>query len=113
MLTEFGVANLIIDSKVKEVPKEDPHNCYVAMVETLNNRLQEKTVEFDKLGLIIIDEAHYNSFRKLFKYFEKQFLLGVTPSWSFSMCHLSKTLSTGSHNSILLPSRSRMWTNFP
>ena len=78
MLTEFGVANLIIDSKVKEVPKEDPHNCYVAMVETLNNRLQEKTVEFDKLGLIIIDEAHYNSFRKLFKYFEKQFLLGVT-----------------------------------
>jgi len=78
MLTEFGVKNMIIDSKVKEVEADDEHMCYVAMVETLNNRLQEKTVEFDKLGLIIIDEAHYNSFRKLFKFFDKQFLLGVT-----------------------------------
>lgn len=78
MLTEFGVPNMIIDSKVKEVEPEDPHMCYVAMVETLNNRLQEKSVEFKNLGLVIIDEAHYNSFRKLFKYFENQFLLGVT-----------------------------------
>ena len=78
MLTEFGVRNMIIDSKVKEVDPEDDHNCYVAMVETLNNRLQDKTVEFKDLGLVIIDEAHYNSFRKLFKYFEKSFLLGVT-----------------------------------
>ena len=78
MLSEFGVANMIIDSKVKEVSADDSHNCYVAMVETLNNRLQEKVVSFDNLGLIIIDEAHYNSFRKLFKYFEQQFILGVT-----------------------------------
>lgn len=78
MLTEFGVPNMIIDSKVKEVEANDSHMCYVAMVETLNNRLQEKTVEFENLGLVIIDEAHYNSFRKLFKYLEKQFLLGVT-----------------------------------
>ena len=78
MLTEFGVRNMIIDSKVKEVSPDDDHNCYVAMVETLNNRLQDKTVEFKDLGLVIIDEAHYNSFRKLFKYFEKSFLLGVT-----------------------------------
>ena len=78
MLSEFGVANMIIDSKVKEVSAADDHNCYVAMVETLNNRLQEKVVSFDNLGLIIIDEAHYNSFRKLFKYFENQFVLGVT-----------------------------------
>jgi len=78
MLTEFGVRNMIIDSKVKEVDPADDHMCYVAMVETLNNRLQDKTVEFQDLGLVIIDEAHYNSFRKLFKYFEKSFLLGVT-----------------------------------
>ncbi len=78
MLSEFGVANMIIDSKVKEVSANDSHNCYVAMVETLNNRLQEKAVAFENLGLIIIDEAHYNSFRKLFKYFEQQFILGVT-----------------------------------
>ena len=78
MLSEFGVPNMVIDSKVKEVSAEDPHMCYVAMVETLNNRMQEKAVEFKDLGLIIIDEAHYNSFRKLFKFFENQFILGVT-----------------------------------
>jgi len=78
MLTEFGVKNMVIDSKVKEVPATDDHQCYVAMVETLNNRLQDGDVVFDNLGLIIVDEAHYNSFRKLFKFFEKQFILGVT-----------------------------------
>lgn len=78
MLSEFNVPNMIIDSKVKEVEADDKHMCYVAMVETLNNRLQEQTVEFKDLGLVIIDEAHYNSFRKLFKFFDKQFLLGVT-----------------------------------
>ena len=78
MLEEFGVSNLVIDSKVKEVQSDDKHMCYVAMVETLNNRLQDKVVNFKDLGLIIIDEAHYNSFRKLFKFFEQSFLLGVT-----------------------------------
>ena len=28
--------------------------------------------------MVVIDEAHYNSFRKLFKFFEGQILLGVT-----------------------------------
>jgi type I site-specific restriction endonuclease len=52
--------------------------CYVAMVETLNNRLQEGTVTLKDVGLVIIDEAHYNSFRKLFRYFEDSIILGVT-----------------------------------
>ena len=30
------------------------------------------------IGLVIIDEAHYNSFRKLFKYFKNSIILGVT-----------------------------------
>jgi len=46
--------------------------------ETLNNRLQEEKVEINNIGLVIIDEAHYNSFRKLFKYFENSAILGVT-----------------------------------
>ncbi|MGB0166885.1 MAG: DEAD/DEAH box helicase [Luteibaculum sp.] len=78
MLEEFGVPNKIIDSKIKSLEQDDPHLCYVAMVETLNNRLQDGAVDFDNVGLIIVDEAHYNSFRKLFKYFEKQVILGVT-----------------------------------
>src|SRR5699024_4062236 len=30
------------------------------------------------VGLVSIDEAHYNSFTKLFKYFKDSFILGVT-----------------------------------
>lgn len=78
MLTEFGVTNKVIDSKVKELPDQDDYMCFVAMVETLKNRLQDELFKVEKIGLVIIDEAHYNSFRKLFKYFEQCFILGVT-----------------------------------
>ncbi len=78
MLSEFGVVNKIIDSNVKEVTNADNFDCYVAMVETLNNRIKENKVEIHDIGLVIVDEAHYNSFRKLFKYFENCFILGVT-----------------------------------
>ena len=78
MLTGFGVNNKIINSEVKELKDQDEFTCFVAMVETLNNRLQEEKVEINNIGLVIIDEAHYNSFRKLFKYFEHATILGVT-----------------------------------
>lgn len=78
MLKEFGVNNKIVNSRVKELEEQNEYMCYVAMVETLNNRLQDEKISFDNLGLVIVDEAHYNSFRKLYKYFESSFLLGVT-----------------------------------
>lgn len=78
MLTEFEVDNKIIDSSVKEVVNEDKYSCFVAMVETLNNRIKEEKADLKDIGLVIVDEAHYNSFRKLFKHFEKCFILGVT-----------------------------------
>ncbi|WP_411030797.1 DEAD/DEAH box helicase [Spongiimicrobium sp. 3-5] len=78
MLHGFGVNNKIINSDVKELKDQDDYMCFVAMVETLNNRLQEEKVEINNIGLVIIDEAHYNSFRKLFKYFENSIILGVT-----------------------------------
>ncbi len=78
MLSEFGVTNKIIDSEVKSLSKKENHQCFVAMVETLNNRLNEEAIEFENIGLVIIDEAHYNSFRKLFKFFKDSFILGVT-----------------------------------
>ncbi|WKX76043.1 DEAD/DEAH box helicase [Zobellia laminariae] len=78
MLKSFGVKNKIINSEVKELNDQHEFMCFVAMVETLNNRLQEEKVEIDDIGLIIIDEAHYNSFRKLFKFFKKSTILGVT-----------------------------------
>jgi superfamily II DNA or RNA helicase len=78
MLADFGVKNKVINSSVKEIPADDDHTCYVAMVETLNNRLNDEKIVLENVGLVIIDEAHYNSFRKLFKYFEKAYVLGVT-----------------------------------
>lgn len=78
MLTNFDVENKVINSHVKELPDQDQYKCFVAMVETLNNRLTDKKLKLDDIGLVIIDEAHYNSFRKLFKFFENCFILGVT-----------------------------------
>lgn len=77
MLSSFGVTNKVIDSKANLDDQED-YSCYVAMVETLNNRLNEEKLDISDVGLVIIDEAHYNSFTKLFKFFENSFLLGVT-----------------------------------
>ncbi len=78
MLTGFNVRNKVINSKVKTLDGHEDYMCYVAMVETLNNRLQDGQMEFNDVGLVIIDEAHYNSFRKLFTYFKNTFILGVT-----------------------------------
>ncbi|MCA0153096.1 DEAD/DEAH box helicase [Winogradskyella vincentii] len=78
VLTGFKVKNKVINSKVKTLPDQEDYKCFVAMVETLNNRLSDKDFELNNVGLVIIDEAHYNSFRKLFKFFENCFILGVT-----------------------------------
>jgi superfamily II DNA or RNA helicase len=77
MLTEFGVVNKVINSTAL-LDDQAEYSCFVAMVETLNNRLQEDKLDISDIGLVIIDEAHYNSFTKLFKFFEKSFILGVT-----------------------------------
>ncbi|MGB0186927.1 MAG: DEAD/DEAH box helicase [Flavobacteriaceae bacterium] len=77
VLTEFGVANKVVDSKAKLDDQKD-YDCFVAMVETLNNRLKDDKLDISDIGLVIIDEAHYNSFTKLFKFFDKAFILGVT-----------------------------------
>ena len=77
MLTEFGVANKVVDSTAN-LDDQSNYNCFVAMVETLNNRLNDDKLDISDIGLVIIDEAHYNSFTKLFKFFEKSFILGVT-----------------------------------
>jgi superfamily II DNA or RNA helicase len=78
VLSGFKVKNKVINSKVKTLPDQDDFQCFVAMVETLNNRLSDNDFELKNIGLVIIDEAHYNSFRKLFKFFEQCFILGVT-----------------------------------
>ena len=78
MLKGFDVKNKVINSSIKELPDQNDYSCFVAMVETLKNRLNDEKLLIDNVGLVIIDEAHYNSFRKLFSYFKKSFILGVT-----------------------------------
>jgi len=77
MLDGFGVTNKVVNSKANLDDQAD-YSCFVAMVETLNNRLNDNMLDISDVGLVIIDEAHYNSFTKLFKFFEKSFILGVT-----------------------------------
>ncbi len=77
VLTDFGVNNKVVDSTAN-LEDQKEFSCFVAMVETLNNRLNDGKLDISDIGLVIIDEAHYNSFTKLFKFFEKSFILGVT-----------------------------------
>jgi len=77
MLTSFGVTNKVVNSKAN-LDDQAAYSCFVAMVETLNNRLNDDKLDISDVGLVIIDEAHYNSFTKLFKFFENSFILGVT-----------------------------------
>ncbi len=77
MLDSFGVINKIVNSTAN-LDDQERYSCFVAMVETLNNRLNDNMLDISDIGLVIIDEAHYNSFTKLFKFFDKSFVLGVT-----------------------------------
>jgi superfamily II DNA or RNA helicase len=78
ILKEFGVENMIISSEVKQLPVNSSYMAFTALVETLNNRLQNQEEFLEDIGLIIVDEAHHNSFRKLFHYFSRSNILGVT-----------------------------------
>ena len=77
MLGEFGVPNKIINSTAN-LDDQDNYHCFVAMVETLKNRLADDKLDISDIGLVIVDEAHYNSFTKIFKFFDNSFILGVT-----------------------------------
>jgi superfamily II DNA or RNA helicase len=77
-LKRTGIKNKVINATVKRLPARDEHPCYVAMVETLRNRLREGTFDPSPVGLVIIDEAHHNSFKKLLGKFPGAIIIGVT-----------------------------------
>ncbi|MGZ3901375.1 MAG: DEAD/DEAH box helicase, partial [Bacteroidia bacterium] len=78
VLAELGISNKVINSEVKELPSQTEYQTFTALVETLNNRLQENDQFLEDIGLVIVDEAHNNSFRKIFHYFNDVNILGVT-----------------------------------
>jgi len=77
-LNAIGVRNKVINSEVKNLNDQEDYSCFIAMVETLNNRLNENDNFIENVGLVIVDEAHYNSFRKIFQFYETCNILGVT-----------------------------------
>lgn len=78
VLFELGISNKIINSEVKTLPSQSEYKAFIALVETLNNRLQDNEEFLEDIGLVIVDEAHNNSFRKIFHYFDEVNILGVT-----------------------------------
>ncbi|KAA5535133.1 DEAD/DEAH box helicase [Taibaiella lutea] len=77
-LKKSGIKSKVIDSSMKQNLMKENYPCYVAMVETLKNRIKDKLFNTDDIGLLIVDEAHHNSFRKLISKFPDVSLVGVT-----------------------------------
>jgi superfamily II DNA or RNA helicase len=77
-LKAAGIANKLINSATKKISRKDGYPCYVAMVETLKNRINDGLVDLNNIGLVIVDEAHHNSFHKLLSKFKNAAIIGVT-----------------------------------
>lgn len=73
-----SIGNKIVSSEVKKITRRDASPCYVAMVETLKNRINDGQIDINNVGLVIVDEAHHNSFHKLLGQFKNASIIGVT-----------------------------------
>ena len=87
VLQRQELSTLLISNKVKEIDQNN-YDCFVAMIETLHNRLDENCFDLSQIGMIIVDEAHYNYFRKIFRYFAGCNLIGFTATPISSNIHL-------------------------
>lgn len=56
----------------------------VSMVETAFKRLSKDSQYFGKIGLLIVDEAHYGEFKKIYSYFPNSLIIAVTATPVFS-----------------------------
>lgn len=68
----YGIVAETVSKKMQKA------QVYVAMVETLNNRLKKDPGMFSDVGLIIMDEAHVANHLKILTYFPNAFILGFT-----------------------------------
>lgn len=75
-LARIGVPAQAITSRTKNVD----HSCmvYVGMIQTAYNRLNKNDFFFGNIGLMINDEAHILIFDKIFPFFPKTKILGVS-----------------------------------
>ena len=93
-LRTIGVAcESVIASKKKLQHNSD---CYVAMIQTIKNRLKNNEEFVENIGLIIVDEAHIDLHKEIFDYFPEADILAVTATpislkkISFSRCSICK-----------------------
>ena len=83
----------VIASKKKLQHNSD---CYVAMIQTIKNRLKNNEEFVENIGLIIVDEAHLDMHKEIFDYFPEADILAVTATpislkkISFSRCSICK-----------------------
>lgn len=83
----------VIASKKKLQHNSD---CYVAMIQTIKNRLKNNEKFVENIGLIIVDEAHIDLHKEIFDYFLEADILAVTATpislkkISFSRCSICK-----------------------
>ena len=93
-LRTIGVTVETVNSKKKSL--NHLSKCYVAMIQTLKNRLQKDDNFLKDVGLIIIDECHILLHEPIFEYYPNAKILGVTATptllkkVSFSKCAICK-----------------------
>jgi len=93
-LRTIGVScESVVASKKKLQHHSD---CYVAMIETIKNRLRIDAEFCKDIGLIIVDEAHLDMHKEVFEYFPEAKILAVTATpislkkVNFSRCSVCK-----------------------
>ena len=93
-LRNIGVTcESVVASKKKLQHHSD---CYVAMIETIKNRLRIDREFCKDIGLIIVDEAHLDFHKDIFEYFPSAKILAVTATpislkkINFSRCSVCK-----------------------
>lgn len=75
-LSSIGVVCQSIKSTTKQV--HFMADVYVAMIETINNRLKKGTFDIPEIGLVVADECHILIFDKVYKFFPNSKILGCT-----------------------------------
>lgn len=77
-LSKQGIPCKVISSAASSLRKTTSAYCYVSMVETIKNRIRAGKFNTASVGLLIVDEAHHNSFAKLISKFPRACVIGVT-----------------------------------
>lgn len=72
----FGIVSSAITADNKRI--DFTNNVHVGMVETVFNRLKKNPHYIKNVGMLIIDECHLGSFRKIYSFFEQSLIVGFS-----------------------------------